>query len=316
MKLFEHPDFDQLLMATQRHLGRPGLTEAPIEKDYYVTEALRLVARANPEGVIFKGGTSLSKGWNLIDRFSEDLDLFVNPGTLGKKGIDRILKQLRDAVRAHPGLVFRSEESTTIGGFGRCDSFGYTRRTMGPERLAPHVLLEIGTSSGTYPTENRLISSYVGEYLRDTGAHLETEDVAPFRMALLHFRRTFVEKLFAIHAKVEIFKETGRPIGSYARHYYDLICLARQPEVPAMLESSEYGDIKADYERISLKAFPRGYRRPPGMSFADSDALYPGGDLSVMLGTEYQQQCEILCYGSFPTWDAWQGEFARLRPLL
>ena len=48
-------------------------------------------------------------------------------------------------------------------------------------------------------------------------------------MRLLHFRRTFVEKMFAIHSKVEILKRDGRALGTYARHYYDLFQLASGP---------------------------------------------------------------------------------------
>jgi predicted nucleotidyltransferase component of viral defense system len=55
-----------------------GLRPAIIEKDYYVTEALRIVA-ASGDRIIFKGGTSLAKGWNLIQRFSEDIDIFLDP---------------------------------------------------------------------------------------------------------------------------------------------------------------------------------------------------------------------------------------------
>lgn len=57
-------------------------------------------------------------------------------------------------------------------------------------------------------------------------------------------RRTFVEKLFAIHGKVELFKREGRLVGPCARHYYDLFELARQPEVRDMLRSDEYAAIK------------------------------------------------------------------------
>ena len=77
-------------------------------------------------------------------------------------------------------------------------------------------------------------------------------------MQLLHFRRTFVEKLFAIHAKVELFKREGRPLGGYARHYYDLAQLADRPEVEQMLRSDEYWAIKADYDAISRAHASRG----------------------------------------------------------
>ena len=112
MRLCEHPDFDQLILqAAERFQLRPAI----IEKDYYVTEALRIIAATAGEKVIFKGGTSLSKGWNLIQRFSEDIDIFLDPlafePPLTKRGIDRELKTLRDAVAAHPALQFVPEGS-------------------------------------------------------------------------------------------------------------------------------------------------------------------------------------------------------------
>src|ERR1700731_4365628 len=110
MQLFEHPDFEQAIIRAAEHFRLRGLREAIIEKDYYVTEALRIIESAAGGKVIFKGGTSLSKGWNLIQRFSEDIDIFLDPlafePPLGKKGIDRELKKLRDAVGAHPALTF------------------------------------------------------------------------------------------------------------------------------------------------------------------------------------------------------------------
>src|SRR6202795_2836132 len=123
VKLFEHPDFEQAVIRAAEHFQPRGLREAIIEKDYYVTEALRIIEAEAGARVIFKGGTSLSKGWNLIQRFSEDIDIFLDPTAfappLGKKAIDRELKALRDAVGTHPALSFVQRESQTIGGFGR-----------------------------------------------------------------------------------------------------------------------------------------------------------------------------------------------------
>ena len=102
MKLYEHKDFEQAVLQAAEHFRAQGIRPALIEKDYYVTEALRIIAGAVGDKVIFKGGTSLSKGWNLIRRFSEDVDIFLDPRAfdpvLGKNGIDRELKRLRDAV--------------------------------------------------------------------------------------------------------------------------------------------------------------------------------------------------------------------------
>ncbi len=78
-RLFEHPDFEQAVIRAAEHFRPRGLREAVIEKDYFVTEALRIVQQAAGDKIIFKGGTSLSKGWNLIQRFSEDIDIFLDP---------------------------------------------------------------------------------------------------------------------------------------------------------------------------------------------------------------------------------------------
>jgi len=320
MKLFQHADFDQAIIRAAKHFQSRGLREAIIEKDYYVTEALRMIAGAAGDKVIFKGGTSLSKGWNLIQRFSEDVDIFLDPVAfkppLGKKGIDRELKNLRQQIERQPGLSFVSKESQTIGGFGRNDHFEYKQRFAGTGEIRNRVLVEAGTASGREPTERVRLQSYVGQFLQETGASLGADDDGAFEMRLLHFRRTFVEKMFAINAKVEALKSQQKSIGVYARHYYDLFCLADRPEVLAMLNSKEYGEIKADYDRVSREHFPKSYVPPPGMSFAKSDALFPPAPLKAVLAAEFEKQCKILCFGPIPNWEDLQGKLDAIRKFL
>ena len=220
VRLFEHADFGQAILQAADHFRGDGLRPAVIEKDYYVTEVLRIVAAAAGDKVIFKGGTSLSKGWNLIQRFSEDIDLFLDPlafePALGKRGIDRELKVLRDAVAAHPALEFVPGESQTLGGFGRNDRFSYKQLFGGPGEVVNRVLLEAGAASGREPTTNVELRSYLSRFLQEKGITLGAEDESAFPMRLLHFRRTFVEKMFAIHSKVELLKRDGRALGTYA----------------------------------------------------------------------------------------------------
>jgi len=320
MRLCEHPDFEQAILRATDHYSGRGLRPAIIEKDYYVTEALRIVAATAGDKVIFKGGTSLSKGWNLIERFSEDIDLFLDPlafdPALGGNGINRELKRLRDAISGHPGLKFVQDESLTIGGLGRSDHFAYQQLFGGPGEVTARVLLESGTASGREPTADLQLRSYLGQFLQGTGVTLGADDEQPFTMRLLHFRRTFVEKLFAIHGKVEILKRDGRPIGTYARHYYDLYQLSLQPSVLAMLVSPEYAAIKHDYDCISRAHFERDYFHPEGMSFANSDAIFPPSSIVATIKQDYDEQCRILCYGAFPSWREVQERFDQLRPSL
>lgn len=320
MKLCEHPDFEQAILQAEQYFETQGLRASLIEKDYYVTEVLRIVGNAVGDKVIFKGGTSLSKGWNLINRFSEDVDLFLDPHryspVLTSRGIDREARALRDAVNAHPALNFTREGSHTTGGFGRNDRFEYQQRFGEIGGVSGSVLLETGTASGRQPTEIVELRSLLSQFLADTGYSLNADDESSFPFRLLHFRRTFVEKLFAIHAKVELLKRDGRPLGTQARHYYDLYQLSRQSEVMAMLNSDEYQEIKTDYDQISSESFGRDYLPPDNLRFHESDALFPPANIMPTIRQEYESQCQQLCYGDYPSWDDVQARFIELRSFL
>jgi hypothetical protein len=111
-------------------------------------------------------------------------------------------------------------------------------------------------------------------------------------------------------------RNTSKPIGTYARHYYDLIQLAAESEVTAMLRWDEYAAIKADYDRISRTHFEKHYFYPAEMSFANSDALFPPEELAAKIAAEYESQCRLLCYGPYPSWVDVQTRMRELRELL
>lgn len=170
MRLHQHDEFAALITAAA---NEEALQESFVEKDYWITEILRVIAHTLPDRAIFKGGTSLSKGWGLLDRFSEDVDLFVNPSiepTLSGRQIDRVLRRLKDDVAAIPDLEFVPEESRTIGGSGRMDTFRYPSHYDAVDGFPPTVRLEPGVQSGERPTEVVQISSIVGRMLTARGA--------------------------------------------------------------------------------------------------------------------------------------------------
>lgn len=237
-----------MLRAAEHH----GLSEQFIEKDYYITEILRICVAELGEKVVFKGGTSLSKGWGLITRFSEDVDLFVNPALFdpppGKNKLDRILKGLTETVAGYPPLEWRREEGETIKGLGRSDVLAYESRFADLPGLRAAIRLEPGIQSGTFPTNREPITSLLAQYLKEQAVEefLALEDIEGFDMHLLHFRRTFVEKMFALHGKVERLLTESHPLGRDARHYSDLHVLAGQHEVRSMLASPEFEEIRLD----------------------------------------------------------------------
>ena len=145
----------------------------------------------------------------------------------------------------------------------------------GPFTITPSVLLEAGIQSGRQPLEVRPISSLLAQFLEKHGQSAIADDTTAFEMQVLHYRRTFVEKMFAIHAKVVRFAEGGDRIGRAARHYADLYVLAGQEDVRTMLGQTEYADIRNDYDEKSRKFFGKSYLPPADLRFNASPALFP-----------------------------------------
>lgn len=320
MKLFESPDFYDAIVAATAHFQGSGLTEQLIEKDYYVTEALRVIATLYPTQVVFKGGTSLSKGWKLIDRFSEDLDLFLDPNAfdspLSSNQTDKVLKHIQAAVGEYPALKLlaakKFSRSRSEKGISRTSDFEYDSKFSGNGAIQSRVLLEMGIRSGKYPVESVRLSSFLAEFLQTTGDSLGAEDETSFPMRLLHFRRTFVEKLFSLHSLVTQYQLDGTSFANYTRHYYDLVCLAQCSEVKAMLQSEEYRDIKQDTDRISQVYFSNQYHPPQDLNFSSSSAFFPTGELRQTISREYKQQCDTLCLSAYPDWEAVEQCFKEL----
>jgi len=82
-------EFGPALRSTAEGLGIPA---AAVEKDYWVSEILRAMSREFGNDFVFKGGTSLSKAYRIVERFSEDVDVLVLPGSRGRGAVDKLMK--------------------------------------------------------------------------------------------------------------------------------------------------------------------------------------------------------------------------------
>ncbi len=312
--LFERPDFADLVNATgeENGIGNPGI----VEKDYFVTEALRLIARDFGKVVIFKGGTSLSKGWKLIHRFSEDIDLYVEPAETEDETLARF-EQIANLVASFPGFVERLGRQETKGTSSWTEEFVYINRVETLGGIRPVVLLEAGIQSADQPTESRGLKSLIGELLDSRDADSGTEDREPFEMRLLHFRRTFVEKLFTLHSRVERSKKQGKELGRDARHYYDLAMLLRQAQTRVMLESEEYAAICVQYRELTMEFYPGQVKLlPKGMDLSESSALFPDSELKTMLESAHLREADSLCYAEHPSFGDILKDLEGIRPSL
>jgi hypothetical protein len=299
--LHERDDFLDLLTTVGESTGAGA---SLVEKDYWVTEALRVVATGFGEGAVFKGGTSLSKAWSLIQRFSEDIDLLIRADlerfeSGGAR--DRFMKEIDAAVAGVPGLNRVDGGGRSERGISRTAVYTYEPRAPALEGLQPTIILEMGIRGGPNPTARRWLRSMLAEALE--GTPIVDESTEAFEMTVLEARRTLVEKLFAIHCACELWSE-GRTtaIRRQTRHLSDINALLADSAIAAFIGSDEYHALIPEIDQFGRTYFERDHRTPAGLRFAESRALAPGEELRTVLEAEYASS-RFLFYGDFPSLD-------------
>lgn len=221
---------------------RSGVPHLQAEKDFWLTEVLRGTAAAAAEvgiQVVFKGGTSLSKAYGLIERFSEDVDvLTVLPGGVtnkDKKSNKKKLKKIYIGAAEHVALEPEVLADKTDYHSKYAVHLPYDTDATEDE-LAPlrpeGVLLELGAWGGGVPSEMRSLRSIVAEYAPDEMA--EFEEANPVEVLVLRPERTAVEKLMILNSAND---EPRRSVT--ARHYYDLHRLLTNEDVVGALADGQ-----------------------------------------------------------------------------
>lgn len=237
-----------------------------VEKDYWVTYVLYRLVKEGVDDFVFKGGTSLSKGWNLIDRFSEDIDLLFVPSSISKDRQRSRLKKVNALVSSFDGLSFDKDTSENSGSY-RADRFNYSRITSSSTGLLlPYIKLEMGYRGGDSPQTRVPIQSYLGKLIEKTGTANSYDDVIAFEVPVLDPKRTFVEKLFAIHSAY-----TKNQIEKYVRHYYDVYKLLELSDVRDFIDTDEYSELKNHVAELSMQ-FPKTFL-PQDLDFTKSLAF-------------------------------------------
>ena len=201
-----------------------GRVPALVEKDYYVTHILRLLAE-QLDNCVFKGGTSLVKGFHVIDRFSEDIDITFNAhiGESKRKKLKNIvLKGISETV----GMPIANWEETQSDRDYNAYLFTY-ESVIEPQddRLPQYVKLETALGSYSFPTQIVKIDNYIGTYLERKG-HSELArqyNLDKFPMNLQSLERTYIDKVFAL-CDYYLQGKSKR----YSRHLYDIYKLTPQ----------------------------------------------------------------------------------------
>lgn len=286
---------------------------AIVEKDYWVTQTLRALAETFPEDFVFKGGTSLSKAFGLLNRFSEDIDLLLLPRERGRSALDRLMKDMGEKAAEAIGSgspVYENQDK----GVKRKVLLSYPRKRP-VAWLGPTIDLEIGIRGGPHPWEVRSAGTLIGDALLSQGIQAdEYDDLASFRVTVLHPGRTCVEKLALVNEQANAC-ETNEDYefpGRHGRHFYDIYMLLGDASVQEFLQDRrQFQEVVADCEQVSRKYFRSEYQRPEG-GYAAGPAFSGEARVLDQAQRAYQDAVRDLTFGDDPT-PSWEEVLARVQ---
>lgn len=213
MRLYQDKElFSQIVNKISKE---KGINEAIIEKDYFVSLILREITKEN-KNIVFKGGTSLSKCFGLINRFSEDIDLSCEH-RLTQSEIKNINHSI---VKIVNDLGFALENENEILSGMDYNKFEIAYPSLYKSNgLKQDVIIETVFSINAYPTENMSASNIIYEYLKDNNLldKVAFEELVPFEIKTQSIARTFVDKVFALCDYY-----LNDDISEHSRHLYDI----------------------------------------------------------------------------------------------
>ena len=214
--MFLHEDrkkFQQAVSLTSFRSDRMGKI---IEKDYYVTMILRLLADEMPF-VVFNGGSSLSKGHQAILRFSEDIDIAVDHDlSQGKK--KKLKYEIADIAQRLGLKIVNIGETRSRRDYNRYIIAYDSILPQINEAIQPVILLETSFTARSFPTVTLPVSSFIGQTLeREASGLLKEYSLNPFSMKVQGLDRTLTDKVFAV---CDYYLQNR--IKKHSRHIYDI----------------------------------------------------------------------------------------------
>lgn len=315
-RLRDHPDDMQALVAVTA--DALGVAPAFVEKDFWAIEVLRAVAqprtietkggRAQNVVVIFKGGTSLSRVFGIINRFSEDVDVLVSfPEDTSEGSRDRALKAICANVQGHLGLP--DDRCTVVAsskGVKRYVRYDYPSQSSS-STLSRGVLLEMGTRGGPHPAKRHSLRSLAANHAVETLGESEEAwaEFGPFGLEVLGPERTLLEKLAALHDAYSRAGEGQTPLLRAGRHLYDVHRLLSDEGVRSALAALGHGGIAELVADIDAHSEDAGFSytaRPDG-GYAASAAFAETGPHHTIARQSFAGT-QALVLGEMPSFDA------------
>lgn len=229
--------FADTIRAASQHLN---IIPIYIEKDYWITLVLSELAKSKyAESIVFKGGTSLSKGYDLINRFSEDVDIAIIDESIKSGNEVKVLIRAVEKVMTKELTEKFVEAVSSKGSRFRKSVFEYT--SFDTRNSSNKLIVEVNSFANPYPFKKLKIESFTAQFLDQTGNsdYIEKYDLQPFKINVLAKQQTLLEKLVSL-IRFSFDENLTQSIASKIRHFYDLYFLLSDAECAAFVKTEEF----------------------------------------------------------------------------
>lgn len=288
--------FTQTLRAASQHLD---IKLEFVEKDYWITLVLSRLAKSKyVDESVFKGGTSLSKGYNLIERFSEDVDIAIinDKGNTGNE-IKTIIRTIEKEIT--PDLKeLQVERVTSKGSRFRKSVFEYITTEKG--NVNNKLIVEVNSFANPFPYKKLTIQSMVFDFLMQTSneKYIEQYNLQSFEVNVLSKEQTLLEKMVSL-IRFSFKENTIESISEKIRHFYDLYYLIQHPECIEFVASGSFKkqfDIILGHDREMFEE-PQGWQTK---SISESPLVTDFSSIWKQLKEKYQTELSALAYRTIP----------------
>lgn len=294
MNFHQSEDFKDAIIATAQ---RFNMRRVVIEKDYWVTFVLKNLSQSvYSNTVIFKGGTSLSKAFNVIDRFSEDIDLaIISPDEYSGNRLKGLLKEISETISFGLKPIVGHPNEKKLGKI-RTSVYEYPKvmEQQGFGVVKDYIMLEINCFTNPIPYINVPIQSYIAEFLASSGMNelIQEFDLGPFEIKVLSLERTFFEKVMSLN---RLSYEGQESLQEKIRHFYDIYKIFHHKQLSGnIFERENFKIIDAvlhdDNENISLRGDWQRYKLTQSPLFVNLEQLW-----NELVPT-YKRELSELCW--------------------
>lgn len=288
--------FKDLLLSTSLHLSIPL---SFVEKDYWITLVLSRLANSKyVDDSVFKGGTSLSKGYNLIEQFSEDIDIaIINDKGKTANEIKTLIQTIEKEIT--PDLTeLQMDGVTSKGSRFRKTLFEYVTTDKG--NANNKLIVEINSFANPFPYQRLTIQSMVFDFLMQTKneKHIEQYNLQSFEVNVLNKEQTLLEKLVSL-LRFSFEENAAERISEKLRHFYDLYYLMRNPECFEFVASALFKkqfDTMLQLDRAMFEE-PIGWQ---SKSISESPLMNNFSTIWSQLTGKYQTELSALAYRPIP----------------